>query len=394
MRRLLPLCLTALAVLTPQSRSSVDVSPPVELVRVPDGGVQPEIVVDDAGVVHMVYLAGEAAAANVFYVHSADAGRTFSRPVRVNSQEGSAIAIGTIRGAQIAAGRDGRVHVAWNGSSSALPKAPVNPETKRPGTPMLYARSTPGGMAFEPQRNVITRTTNLDGGGSIAADDRGGVYVAWHAHPASGKGGEQARRVWLARSPDDGATFGEEQPVSDPATGVCGCCALRLFAAPTGDLHVLYRSATDLVHRDVYSLVSHDRGRTFTGGRVHGWEVGACPMTSMALAAGKRLWQAWETEGQVYFSRVDAAGPPNAVPVTGSGESSRRKHPRLGIVPTGTLMLAWTEGAAWGRGGALAWQAFGPDGRATSVRGSQPGVPAWSYAAVVPRGDGSFTIVY
>lgn len=396
MRGILAVCSCAVAGLMPQSLSppGAAAAPTVELVRVPNGGIQPEVVIDRAGVVHLVYLAGDPAAANVFYVRSSDGGRTFSRAVRVNSQDGSAIATGTIRGAQIAVGRNGRVHVAWNGSSQALPKAPLNPVTKRPGTPMLYARSTADGAAFEPQRNLITQTTNLDGGGSIAADDRGGVYVAWHAHPASGKGGEEARRVWLARSVDDGATFGKEQPISDPATGVCGCCALRLFSAPDGALHLLYRSATDLVHRDVYSLVSRDRGRTFTGGRVHGWEVGACPMTSMALAAGTRLWQAWETDGQVYFSPVDASGPPSSPPVTASGNASRRKHPRLAVDRHGTVMLAWTEGTSWGRGGALAWQAFGPDGQATSVRGGRPGVPVWSFAAVAPRADGGFTILY
>jgi hypothetical protein len=34
----------------------------------------------------------------------------------VNHIDGSAIATGTVRGAQIAVGAKGRVHVAWNGS--------------------------------------------------------------------------------------------------------------------------------------------------------------------------------------------------------------------------------------------------------------------------------------
>jgi hypothetical protein len=38
--------------------------------------------------------------------------------LRVNSQQGSAIAAGAIRGAHLAVGRNGRVHVAWNGSST------------------------------------------------------------------------------------------------------------------------------------------------------------------------------------------------------------------------------------------------------------------------------------
>src|SRR5919201_3874868 len=81
----------------------------VQLVRVPNGGIQPDVAIDAAGVVHMVYLTGRPAAADVFYTRSSDDGKTFSRSVRVNSLEGSAIATGTIRGAQIAVGRNGRI---------------------------------------------------------------------------------------------------------------------------------------------------------------------------------------------------------------------------------------------------------------------------------------------
>lgn len=86
MRTLLSLVLPTVLVLAPSSISSSGSERSVELVRVPNGGIQPEIAVDAAAVVHMVYLAGEAAAANVFYVRSTDDGKTFSRAMRVNSQ--------------------------------------------------------------------------------------------------------------------------------------------------------------------------------------------------------------------------------------------------------------------------------------------------------------------
>ena len=43
---------------------------------------------------------------------TADGSATFSVPIKVNSLPGSAIAAGNIRGAHIAIGRNGRVHVA------------------------------------------------------------------------------------------------------------------------------------------------------------------------------------------------------------------------------------------------------------------------------------------
>ena len=84
----------------------------VTLARVPNGGIQPQVLRDAQNVVHMLYFSGEPANGDLFYVRSTDEGRTFSAPVRVNSQPGSAVATGTIRGDHMALGRNGRVHVA------------------------------------------------------------------------------------------------------------------------------------------------------------------------------------------------------------------------------------------------------------------------------------------
>ena len=370
-------------------------SPAVTLIRLPGNGIQPEAVVDGRGVLHVLYFSGEARAGNLFYVRSSDFGVTFSDPIRVNSQEGSAIATGTIRGGQLAAGRDGRVHVAWNGSDSATPGGLVNPANGQPSAPFLYARSNPDGTAFEPQRDLTRRSYGIDGGGSIAADAEGRVYAAWHALAVGGANGEDHRLVWIARSDDDGATFGEEQPAWREPTGACGCCGLRLFSGPSSTLYLLYRSATALTHRDIYLLRSSDQGRSFVGSRVQPWEIGACPMTSMSLTSSRsRILGAWETAGQVYFGATDAKGASIPSPVPAPGKAATRKHPRLAASANGDVLFAWTEDTAWARGGSVAWQVFDAAGRAVDVKGQAPGVPAWSFAAPVARPHGGFVILY
>src|SRR5262249_38664040 len=153
----------------------------VTLLRVPHKGIQPQVALDSKGVVHLIYFQGDPAGGNIFYVRSRD-GHTFSRPLRVNSKAGSAIAIGNIRGAHLAVGKNSRIHVAWMGSNKEEPKGSVKP------TPMLYTRLNDDGTAFEPQRNVIRSAVGLDGGGSVAADRMGNVYVAWHAPEPDKKG--------------------------------------------------------------------------------------------------------------------------------------------------------------------------------------------------------------
>ena len=369
--------------------------PTVDVQRVPHAGLQPEIAIGRDGVIHLVYFTGTPAAGDLFYVSSADGGRTFSGSLRVNSQPGSAIATGTIRGAQIAAGPDGRVHVAWNGSDTALPRGVTNPKTQKAGSPMLYARSNAQRTAFEPQRNLTTHTFDIDGGGSIAADEDGSVYVAWHANDVKGDPGEAVRRVWLARSTDAGANFAPETAAWSEPTGACGCCGMRLLAAGQGRLHLLYRSATQQINRDVFALLSTDRGRTFTGARLHEWDINACPMTSMSLAvSGKRVLAAWETDGQVFFKDVSgsAAASPQA-PAGGSPET-RRKHPRLAFGRDGSLLMVWTEGTAWNKGGSLAWQLYDVAGQPSGPAGARPGVPTWSVGAVAPGPAGGFVVFY
>lgn len=367
----------------------------VVLRRVPHGGIQPEAVRDTAGRIHLLYFSGAPAGGDLYYVRSADDGTTFSAPLRVNSEPGSAIASGTIRGGQLALGRNGRPHVAWNGSGKAGISGPKDPSTGRAGSQMFYSRLDASGRFFQPQRGLIQRTLHLDGGGSIAADASGRVYVAWHGNDLEASGrDEAARAVWIARSSDDGQTFSRERSVWDRPTGVCACCALELFVARE-QLYLMYRSATSLTDRDIHFLTSTDRGRSFRGGRIDPWKINACPMTSMSFAiAGGRLLGAWETEGQVFVSELDPRRG-RAAKITSPGETTApRKHPRLAVNSRGESLLVWAEGTGWSRGGSVGWALFGARGVRTAVSGQSPGVPVWSFAAAVARRDGGFVVFY
>ncbi len=235
-------------------RSRTDAASATVLIRTPDGGIQPDLATDASGALSLLYFKGDPAAGDLYYVRL-DADLRASPAIRVNSRAGSAIATGSIRGGQIATGRNGRVHVAWPGSTSSIPRGPE-------GTaPMFYTRLLDGRTQFEPERNLARVSRNLDGG-AIAADADGRVYVAWHAAIPGGTD-ESARRLWIARSSDDGRTFGQETSASDPAVGACGCCGVRAIVDRRETLYVLFRSAADLVHRDTYLLTSRDHGERF-----------------------------------------------------------------------------------------------------------------------------------
>src|SRR2546422_11572990 len=106
----------------------------------------------------------------------------------------------------------------------------------------------------------------LDGGGSLAADTVGKVYLAWHGDPY--KNGEANRRVWVACSKDDGKTFAREVAAYSEPTGACGCSGMRAFADDRGALYILYVAAKERIHHEKVLLVSNNDGKEFLGNRV------------------------------------------------------------------------------------------------------------------------------
>lgn len=357
----------------------------VNIERLPEAGVQPHAIAVPDGSVHLICLAGEAKASDILYRRRTTAGG-WSAPVRVNSQPGSAVAIGTIRGPQLALGRNGRTHVVWNGSQSATPK-PVNG-----GSPLLYARLGDNGRSFSTQRNLTGRTHELDGGGSVAADAEGRVFVVWHASPADSKG-EANRTVFLALSKDDGDSFASERTISPAGTGACGCCGLTALANTWGETFVLFRTARTMMQRDMALLVSSDHGGSFREAFSHPWSVGMCPMSSASIVSEDNgTWGAWETAGRVQFARIsDADWKPQP---RAFGALKGAKHPRVAVNRKGETLLVWTESTGWQRGGSFAWQVLDARGEPTAEQGRREGIPAWSYATAYARPDGDFVILY
>jgi hypothetical protein len=360
--------------------------PQITLLRTPHEGIQPQTVLDRDGVLHMIYFTGDAPAGDIEYVWRKLDGKDFSEPIRVNSEPKSAVAIGTVRGPQIAVGRNGRVYVIWFGSRahSGEPSDTM---------PVFFSRLNNSRKAFEPQRNLMQFAKGGDGGLSVAADQLADVYAVWHAMGA--EPGESHRRVYLARSTDDGKTFAREVPISPPTLGACGCCGMRAFADKRGTLLVLYRAAAESVHRDMTLLISTDQGVTFHDTVVGPWELNACPMSTAYLSEGdKRVLAAWETAGQVYVDSVEPVSLKVTAPIAPPGESHNRKHPAVAANVNGQVLMVWTEGTGWSRGGSLAWQLFDNAGNPVTAEGHAPGVPVWGLPSVFADRKGNFTIVY
>jgi hypothetical protein len=350
----------------------------------PERGIQPRAIVEADGTLHLVWYRGDAGGGDLFYARQPK-GASLGKAQQINSEPKSAVSTGTIRGAQVVLGRAGKVHVVWNGARDK------NDKNSRP--PFFYTRLEAGKPAFEPQR-AMSGNWIMDGGGAVAADHAGHVFVFWHGGDGSGEGN---RRILVRVSSDDGQTFGEERMISPEGDGVCGCCAMQALATDDGGVYVLYRTASDGGKmRNIQLLSSRDAGKTFSSRVLDPWAINACPMSSMSLAATSRgVLGAWETSGQIRFGYVDKASSKEDFLSMPKDGAAAHKFPSIAVGPDGQLAVAWSEGAGWEKRGALAWQLMDADLHfvGNPSRSKATNIAVWSFPCIVSQGGG-FTVYY
>ena len=123
--------------------------------------------------------------------------------------------------------------------------------------------------------------------------------------------------------------------------------------------------------------------------------IAACPMSTLCLAEGPSgIVAAWDTEGQIYFASVKSGSAEVAQPLSAPGTGKARKHPAIAFNAQGEMILVWTEGTAWQKGGDLVWQEFDKSGKPTNEKGRvERGIPVWGLPTVVTKQAG-FTIIH
>ena len=300
----------------------------VHIIDTPNRGITPDAEVDQAGIIHLAYVLNE----DVYYVKSPDDGKTFSEPLRVNSEPKSALA-GMHRGPDLAVGKGGLVHVIWynNGYQRKLPQDQWG---------VMYSHLNPEGTAFLPARNLNHKPSDNF---SLAADSSGSVAVVW-----------MAKGIYIHSSRDNGVTFSEplRMELADP----CECCGSRAYFDADGTLFCSYRDKANN-WRDMYVAMLPKMARSFTREKLSltPWQINGCPMSGNFLTGGKAgVTAAWETKGGVYFGRLDKGGH---LRQPGEIRAGTGKYPVICSAPDGSTLVAWKQSSA------LAWRLFDADGK-------------------------------
>jgi len=368
--------------LAPGAVSAADVS----IMATPDEGLQPRLVTDAEGGIHLLYFKKRlnrpaAREGSLFYrQYDVEAGR-FGPPVRVSSQAFNVQSYAIAR-ASLAIDGQGRAHVMWY-----LPRSSV----------YYYTRSNPGRSTFEPQRSMVSEfDIGLDAAGDVAAHGNQ-VALIWAAGDLSF---EERRAAYGRFSHDGGETFGAETMISNPDLGACACCSLAADYQDDSHLLVAYRSAIDGVGRHMQLLTVDGVDNAPSGSRygpVHEsqqWEAAFCPLSTNDISSDQngKDWLVFETEARIMLMGLPDE-PPLAVgaPFT----ETRQKHPAVAINPEGHTLVVWGEAISHTRGGRLNMQLL-DDGQAVDgfefSEEIEIGDFSFPAAAVLP--DGNFLVVY
>ena len=211
---------------------------------------------------------------------------------------------------------------------------------------IMSARSLSWGESFEKPVQVSDKDApGYRGFPSIGVAPNGDVYAIWLDERDSSKPDEETSSVYLARSTDQGATFGRNVRV---AKGACPCCRPSLAFGAHGEVFVAWRRVFRGEVRDMVVSTSRDGGQTFADPvRVHddGWKLNGCPDCGASLAESNSvLCIAWMTEGReerprIRFARSADGAKSFSAPIDISRDILDPNHPAMKTAEDGTVWL-------------------------------------------------------
>jgi hypothetical protein len=214
---------------------------------------------------------------DLYYGHSHTMGDTFSKSYPVNEVKGEVSFHGE-NGPIFKQGSGIGKFAVWQG-----------------GKNLKFARSMNFGRSFLPAIKINDEDDNFyHSFQSMDVAPDGTIYVAW----LDGRGRETnvpgSSSLYLARSLDQGATFGENIKIAGNA---CPCCRPALAFNDSGRVFISWRHVYKDNNRVVAVSTSDDKGETWSGKTLvtkTGWKVNGCPHSgaSMKYDNGK-LFIAW-----------------------------------------------------------------------------------------------------
>ena len=358
----------------------------VHIQATPDRGLQPRLISDDSGNIHLLYFkkrlrAPAAREGNLYYRQYLPEQNRFGNPVKVSSGAFNLQTFSIARAA-IAIDGEGRIHAVWYRANDGE---------------YFYARSNPERTQFEAQQSMVSEfAEGIDATADVAASGND-VAIVWAAGDLSR---EYERTVYARLSQDNGENFGEEFGLSNPDLGACAWCSLASDFIDD-DLFVAYRSAIDGVGRHM-QLLTLERAEGESIGSSYGpvgalqeWELSSCPLSTndIVLDEDSGNWLVFETEYRIIQMELESEA--GAMAVADPFVKTRQKNPALAFNGKDQRLIAWGEAISHARGGRLNMRLLDFDGEVEGFSFEEEiTIPNYSFPAAASLPNGDFLVLY
>jgi hypothetical protein len=278
-----------------------------------DFQVTPQVGVDAAGNINVVWEDDTASNSYIFFSRSADGGVTFSPAKNLSSSQGSSW------NPRIAVDSEGNINVVWIDATT--------------GQDIFFSRSTDSGMSFSSPKNLSNGSSNAENP-QVAVDASGKISVAWDVTNA----------VMFTYSAD-GASF--SAPIN-LASNTTGSSSPAMAVGADGSINIAWEDDFNSQAHISFSR-STDNGQSFSAATTVSNSGGNSTSAQVAVDGSSNVHIVWVSDSPgnfvIMYNRLSngAASFSGAKMISSTGNAS---NPQVGVDTSGNVQVVWQANTA------------------------------------------------
>jgi hypothetical protein len=278
----------------------------------------PRISVDNQGGINVVWVSDAPGNQDIFFSRSTDSGGSFSTPQNLSNDAA------TSGSPELAVDASGNISVVWESDDITLG--------------VFFSHSTDGGTTFSTPVNLATNSGGSFGPQLVVAAD-GSISVVWEDDF------NFQSDISFSRSTDKGATFSTPKNLSNNSGN---SFSAQIGVDPSGNIDVAWVDNTPGNYAILFSR-SADQGATFSSAKNLSNSPGDSSNPQLRVDANGGVYVVWQDNvppvfnKDIFFVRSSDLGANFFVPVNLSNNSGNSTNPWITVDATGGIDLSWQD---------------------------------------------------